>query len=219
MMMSISPHVSAAQKGEADVVATLRKAQGMLRQLSQEKTALEAKVTELEAKATSLDSELEARKKSIEMLTREKTNLEIQLAQKTKLIDTLHNNNAILQKNNEILKGENTRVLEKVRQLENQITLGRQDNELLVSAVKEREAWINKCRDKNKALLQFHKKVLSEYEESDFLDKMKTLEPLTGIKRVELENKVLEYRYQMDDMKVTPWEETKETSAPQPQSP
>jgi len=63
--------VLAAEKGEPDVVATLKKAQGMLRQLNQEKTALEAKVTELETKVSSINSDLEAKKKSLESTTRE----------------------------------------------------------------------------------------------------------------------------------------------------
>jgi len=207
--------VLAAEKGEPDVVATLKKAQGMLRQLNQEKTALEAKVTELETKVSSINSDLEAKKKSLESTTREKVGLELQVAQKTKIIETLHNNNAILHKNNEIIKAENASILEKVHQLQGQIALGQQDNQLLVGAVKEREEWINKCHDKNKALLKFHKKILSEYQEPDFLEKMKKLEPLTGIKRVELENKVQDYRYQLEDMKVTTWEEKKDSAGAQ----
>jgi chromosome segregation ATPase len=212
IVMPMVHPVSAAEKGEPDVVGTLKKAQGMLRQLNQEKTALEAKVTELETKVSSMNSDLETKKKSLEATTREKVGLELQVAQKTKLIETLHNNNAILHKNNEIIKAENARVVEKVQQLESQIALGQQDNQLLVRAVKEREEWINKCQDKNKALLKFHKNILSEYQEPDFLDKMKTLEPLTGIRRVELENKVIEYRYQMESMKVTPWEDPKDSN-------
>lgn len=215
LVMPVVPPVSAAEKGEPDVMGTLKKAQGMLRQLNQEKTALEAKVTELETKVSSMTSDLEAKKKSLESTTREKVGLELQVAQKTKIIETLHNNNAILQKNNEIIKAENASVLEKVQQLQGQIALGQQDNQLLVGAVKEREEWINKCQDKNKALLKFHKKILSEYQEPDFLEKMKTLEPLTGIKRVELENKVQDYRYQLEDMKVTAWEEKKESAGAQ----
>ncbi len=203
---------TAAEKGEPDVVATLKKAQGMLRQLSQEKTALEAKAAELETKVSSLNTDLEAKKKSLEIITREKTGLEIQVAQKSKLIETLHHNNAILQKNNEIIKSDNERLVEKIQQRESRIAAGQQDNQLLVGAVREREAWINKCQDSNRDLLKFHKRILSEYQEPDFLDKMKTLEPLTGIKRVELENKVIEYRYQMQSMKVTPWE-SKESNA------
>jgi hypothetical protein len=50
-------------------------------------------------------------------------------------------------------------------------------------------------------------KVLEEYQEPDFLENLKTLEPLTGITKVAKENQAQDYRYKLSDLKITPWVE------------
>jgi peptidoglycan hydrolase CwlO-like protein len=121
MGLVITPIGLAAPKGDADIVKTLNKAQGMIRQLSQEKAELEAKLAPLQKELDDTKRALEDKSKQMEAKTkelqakdRELQALQVDVKRKGDVIavheknaDVFKKNNEILKKNNEILK-ENT---------------------------------------------------------------------------------------------------------------
>lgn len=179
----------AAPKGnnQDEVVATLKKAQGMIRQLAQEKA-------DLEGKLQAAEKELNEKRGQLESRTKEAAHLQGELSSKLPVLSSLQSNNEKYRDQ----VGHMTALLQKAQA----------DNQLLVRMVDERSVWISKCETKNHEMNAMISQILSEYQESDFLDKVKTLEPLTGIGSVEKENKAVEYQYKLSDLKVTKWSES-----------
>lgn len=225
----------AAPKGDSDsdIVKTLNKAQGMLRQLSQEKTALEAKVAEIQKSLDETNAQLSAK-------SAEKQQLQAELQKQLASLQAQQKNNQILTKNNEILKGNNDKLKEQLVKARDQLVQGQEqlvqarnqsgqlsadlrtslnDNELLVNAVKERTEWIKKTTDKNNQLVKLYREVLENFRNRSFLDSLAEAEPITGIASVAKENKIEEYRYKLNSLKITPWQEgTGAASTPPPES-
>ena len=117
----VAPIALAAPKGDPDIVKTLNKAQGMIRQLSQEKAELEGKLAPmqkelddtkraLEEKSKQMEAkakELQARDRDLQALQVDVKRKGDQIAAHERNADIFKKNNEILKKNNEILK-ENT---------------------------------------------------------------------------------------------------------------
>lgn len=181
-----------APKGnnQDEVVATLKKAQGMIRQLAQEKSDLEGKLQAAEKELNEKRGQLDAR-------TREAAHLQGELSSKLPVLSSL--------------QSHNEKYRDQVGQMTGLLQKTQADNQLLVRMVEERSAWISKCESKNHDMQAMMSQILSEYQESDFLDKVKTLEPLTGIGSVEKENKAVDYQYKLSDLKVTKWGESAPT--------
>lgn len=187
---------AAAPGGEA-----IKKAQGMIRQLSQEKYALEVEKTAwltekatLDAKLKGLETavsrlqplqaEVERYKSGLEAV---RSNLEAQLGQQRQ------REQALLQKHNEVVS--------KARDI-------RDDNGLLVQAVKEREGWIAQCTSINQQLRNANLEILKQYKDKNLLQQLAELDPLTGIGQVQTETVAEEYRYKLQQLKITPFEAT-----------
>lgn len=183
-------------KGDDGVVQTLRKAQGMLRQLSQDKIELEAKNAALEkqlADQTAALKVLEAKAAKLEPLqgelkqiTAARQSLEQQLGGQT---SRLH-----------ALSDQQKKTLAELQRY-------RRDNQLLVDAVKERTRWIESCTAKNRDLVRANEEILEKFGNTGLLDKLVESEPFTGIAAVDKENAVQEFRYKIEDLEVTPWKD------------
>jgi hypothetical protein len=178
----------------------LRKAQGMLRQISQEKAALETekatlaeRVRQLEARVKLLEplqAEVDRHKAAAEALKGANSGLESRLGQARDTEQKLHH------------KLQDTVATAKKIQ---------GDNQLLVGAVREREDWIAQCRGKNQSLLTASGELVKKYRDKSFWDAMAELEPLTGIGEVRAENADQEYRFKLQDLAVTPYQSDKPT--------
>lgn len=194
--------------GDAAVVQTLRKAQGMLRQLSQEKADLEAKNAELEGQIKAL--------KALEPKAAQVEPLQNQLAQAKASLEALHGSNASLQQQ---IGTQNSRLqtaAEQQQKTAGSLARTQRDNQLLVNAVKERTHWIEECTGKNQALVRANREMVEKFGSRDFWDNFKETEPLTGLGSVAKENLAQEFHYKLDDLEVTPW---KEPSAGDPRPP
>jgi myosin heavy subunit len=187
---------------DAAMQQVLRKAQGVVRQLTQDKAALEAEKAALTAEKAALEEKvrkLEEALKPLEALPAEvarckadteslrsaKTNLESQLGQGREQAQ------ALLKKHQEVIA--------KARDI-------RADNLLLVEAVKEREQWIEQCGKRNRDLVGTGRELAEKYKDKSFWDELGDLEPLTGIGKVKSETAAEEYRYRLQRLKATPFE-------------
>lgn len=197
-----------AEPKAGDGGVAIKKAQGIIRLLNQQKTALEAERSSwlndklsMEAKLKNLENqvnrllplqaELERYKSGLETV---KSHLESQLNQQQQ------REQALLQKHNEVVI--------KARAI-------RDDNALLVQAVSEREQWIAQCGNRNRELLGLNQQLVEKYRDKSVWQQLAELDPVTGIASVDSESAAESYRFQLHQLQVTPFEAT----APQGASP
>ncbi|WP_374088460.1 hypothetical protein [Methylomicrobium lacus] len=193
--MAWSLELQAAPKQSDAAAQALRKAQGMLRQLSEEKAALEAEKKALGDEAEKLRGEvaqLEPLKGQVEQY-------------RAGLEDSRRDNGSL----QEQLQRAGTRernLQDKLKEIVAQAKAIQNDNQLLVAAVQEREKWIGQCSANNQALIGVNREILDKYRNQGFWDKLAEAEPFTGIGQVEAENVAEAYQFRLQDLKVTPFE-------------
>lgn len=59
------------------------------------------------------------------------------------------------------------------------------------------------CYGNNKQLLAINRELLDRYQHKGVLDAVSQKEPFTGLKQVEIENLVQDYRYRLEDLKIS----------------
>jgi chromosome segregation ATPase len=188
-----------AEPKTSDGSAAIKKAQGMLRQLNQEKAALQAEKAELLKQTTEQDTQIKSLETSVKKLQplqgeveRYKSSLEnVRGSLETQLSEEKQRQQLLVQKNNEIVT--------KAKAI-------RDDNTLLVQAVQERERWIGECSHRNKDLQTAYNDMLSKYLDKGLWQQLVELDPLTGIGKVGTEAVIEEYRYKLQQLKVTPFQ-------------
>ncbi|MCU0840776.1 MAG: hypothetical protein MUC79_03525 [Thiobacillaceae bacterium] len=77
------------------------------------------------------------------------------------------------------------------------------DRERLQDARVRNERQIALCEDKNGKLYQLGRDLMTRYESKGFDDVLKQREPFTGLKRVEVENLLEEYRDRLDEQRIS----------------
>jgi chromosome segregation ATPase len=193
----------AKQGGNSDAAQqALKKAQGVLRQLGEEKAVLETEKAALEKDKAALQEQIKTLDATIKQL--QPLQAEV-LAQKT-AAESLRNTNTALsgQLNN---AHENERQLKQSQQeIIAQAKLIQADNAHLVAMVKEREQWIHQCSEKNRAVIKEANSFIAQFQNKSLWDNLKQAEPFTGIANVEPQNSVEQYQFKLDDLKVTAFE-------------
>lgn len=209
LMLGAVSHVQAeAPKQDAAAVQALRKAQGLLRQLSQEKTQLE---TEKAALAEQV-KKLEASVKQLEPLQGE-------VDRQKAALESLRGNNSSLESQVADERGKEQALREKMKEIIGKARQIQSDNHLLVQAVQEREQWIAQCKDKNQRMLEVNGELIDKYKEKGFWDKLSEIEPFTQIGKVKTENAVENFRFKLEDLQITPFQSASKTPAEAKQAP
>ena len=194
-----------AKKEDAAMLQTLRKAQGMLRQVAQEKADLEAQ-----------NGKLQEQIKSLEAKVGELTPLQAEVREQKAGLDSMQNQNQALQQRLSEGSDRFRNLLEKERNTTAELAKFKRDNLLLVDAVKERTQWIEACTEKNRDMLSSNKELVGKYQNKGFWTKVKEIEPFIRISEVEKENEAQDYRYKLEDLQVTPWQESARLSGQNP---
>ncbi|EIC28279.1 hypothetical protein [Methylomicrobium album] len=192
---SWSLEIRAAPKQNDAAAQALRKAQGMLRQLSEEKAALETEKKALADEAEKLRGEV-ARLEP----------LKGQVEQYRAGLESSRGANGALQEQLQRAGTRERNLQDKLKEIVAQARAIQNDNQLLVAAVREREKWIGQCAENNKALIAANGEMLEQYRNKGFWDKLAEIEPVTGIGKVETENLAEAYQFKLQDLKVTPFE-------------
>jgi chromosome segregation ATPase len=182
-----------------DGSAAIKKAQGVIRQLTQEKAALEAEKTELLNQKTDQDNKIKSLEGNVKKLQplqgeveRYKTTLEnVRSSLESQLSQEKQHFQELLQKHNDVVT--------KAKAI-------RDDNGLLVQAVQEREKWITECGRRNRDLHKEYLGVLGKYKRKGLWQELTELDPLTGIGKVETETNVEDYKYRLQQLKLTPFQ-------------
>jgi predicted RNase H-like nuclease (RuvC/YqgF family) len=206
VLCTLLPEDSFAEAKKPDASAqALRKAQGMLRDLT-------ATVTSLQAEKTALQEQVD----KLNVRVKELEGLQDQVRQQKSALDSLHSNNEQLQGR---LSSEARRfesLSGKLRETQQELGRYRQDNALLVQAVNERSQWIKACSDKNAQMLGANKELLKKYQDKGLWTVLKD-EPFTGFASVAEENAAQDFRFKLEDLKVTPWREPESQSRGRPE--
>lgn len=200
-----------APKQDAAVQQVLRKAQGALRQLSEEKARLEADNAGLQKNQLALEEKLAKLEAAVKQLEPLQGELEKQKA----ATEAAKNANTALEGQLASGKAREQTQNSKLEEIIAQARKIQGDNLLLVEAVQEREQWIGQCQQKNANLAEAHAQLIQHYEDKGFWDKLADVEPLTGIGRVKTENAVQGYQFKLEDLKATPFQSQPKESAGQ----
>lgn len=207
LAVSFSPLTFAVQPKQSDAAQqALKKAQGVLRQLNEEKAAIEAEKNALAQEKTALAAEkttLQTQVGKLESELKQIPSLQSEIATQKSAADSLRNANGAL--NSQLSRSQaNERELnKKLQESIAQNKLIQNDNQLLVSAVQEREKWIVQCGEKNRDVIAAANELSAKYQNKSFLEKLSDVEPFTGIGNVETQNTLQHYQFKLDDLKVT----------------
>ena len=211
-LLSSCAVIGAEPKTAGDGGVAIKKAQGLIRQLSQEKTALEAE----KAQWLKEKSELDAKLKNLEDTVKKLQPLQAEVVRYKSDLESTRNSldaqlgqerqqkQALLQKHNDVVVKANAI---------------NADNQLLVQAVKEREQWIEHCAKANKELRSVNLEILNKYKEKGFWQELAEQEPLTGLGSIETETFMEDYRYKLQQLKITPFKARDESADSAPANP
>jgi len=199
---TFSPPTFATQPKQSDASQqALKKAQGVLKQLNEEKAALETDKKTLADEKAALQTQVE----KLESALKQIPSLQSEIATQKSAADSLRNSNGTL--SSQLSRSqENERELnKKLQETVAQAKLIQNDNQLLVSAVQERERFINQCSEKNRAVIVAANELSTKYQSKSFFEKFSEAEPFTGIGNVETQNTLQDYQFKLEDLKVTSW--------------
>lgn len=185
-----SPKNDAAQQA-------LKKAQGILHKLTEEKAAIEQEKTNLIKEKDVLQARIDQLDHTVKQLTPLQSEIVVQ-----------KNTSEALRGANGSLNTQLNEARENIRQLKTQqqtlITQTKtiqNDNQLLLSAVKEREKWIAQCSEKNHDIIDAAQALAQRYDNKSFWQQLGESEPFTGIGNVEVQNELQQYEFNLNSLK------------------
>lgn len=172
----------------------LRRAQQQVQQIRQEKTALEEKLAGFEQEKEELagqindiqeraESERQQLQRALDAMTGEKQTLQ---AQKAELDQRLAD------------------LTTKQTGTERELAQTQAQKKQTESTLLTRDQQVAGCEDKNSRLYQYGRDLIEQCRDRSATDAVLRLEPFTGIKRVEIENLLEEYRDKLDAQKLIP---------------
>jgi len=169
-----------------------RRVQIMQQQFAQEKATLEKDKSDLSQKVDDLTKQSESARQDATQLERKRSSLTRELATAKGEVATLRE---------KLHKSETGHaelvVLHKQESEKNQKQVG-----LLQAALAQRGQALGSCETKNGKLYELNREILAQYRDKDFLDALVQVDPLTGIKSVQVENFLEEYRDKLDAQRI-----------------
>lgn len=169
-----------------------RRVQVMQQQFSTEKAVLEKDKADLAEKVDKITRQAESAKQGAAQLERKSSSL-------TKDLAAAKEESAALQE--KLHKSETAHAelvaLHKQESEKNQKQVG-----LLQAALAQRGQVLGSCETKNSKLYELNREILAQYRDKGFLDALVQADPLTGIKSVQVENVMEEYRDKLDAQRI-----------------
>lgn len=160
----------------------LNKAQFLLKQATQEKTELQTQVDALKQQVDKLTKDLASTQTSADA-TKQKM--------QTGFNDTI-----------ELWKQRDAKQSEQASTLRAQLKDQSEQRAALEGKLKTQTENFSVCYGNNQQLLTINRELLSQYQNKGVFDAVRQKEPFTGVKEVEIENLVQDYRYKIDDLAV-----------------
>jgi chromosome segregation ATPase len=181
--LSIVGHAAAQDANANAQKNALAKAQFMLRQATSEKADLQ--------------QQADALKQQVEMLSKELAAIKAASGEnKQKMAEKF--NGTI-----ELWKQHDAKNNEQLAALRTQLKEQAEQSALLQQRLQIQSDNFALCYGNNKQLFDLNRELLARYQQKGLLDAVSQKEPFTGIKAVEIENLVQDYRYRNDDLKIS----------------
>lgn len=158
----------------------LARAQYLLRQQTAEKTALQAQLDELKKQLAAAQQELASARAGA---ASRQQDLQRKLA-------------ASVDAERERARGDAARLAQLRRQLQESVANG----ETLQARLDTQKQNFKLCYANNRKLHDLNLELVELYENKGVVDALRQREPITGLKRVEVENLVQDYRYKLEDL-------------------
>lgn len=178
----------AERRDDARGADPVKKAQYMLRQLSQQKA-------QLEAENARLSGELDDLKKQL-------ADLESGLNKTKKTLSKSQDSNDRLVKRVKDDHEKMQALMEKYRDTVQLLRMEKANVAHLTSAVTERNGWIDRCKANNHELIAINNELVGRYQNKGVWDALKQSEPLLGISDARLEVIAEDYKYRIEDLQV-----------------
>lgn len=183
-VLSSAVSIDTAQAEPAADPKALAKAQHMLRRVSAERDELQAEKSRLQATLDKQKSETTGLQKKYDALRSRSEN--------------------VLNQANEIIAELRSQLQETSQTLNQTQTEKQQLEDTRVAQAKQIEI----CSANNAKLVQVNSELLEHYNRKGVWDSMVQREPFTGLKQVEIENLMEEYRAKLDELRVSSKEGT-----------
>lgn len=198
------PNVWAQEKPGAREREGLRRAQLQVQQARQEKIALEAKMAGVEQEKAAVTQE------------KDKLSSQVRGAQAKAKEEAAKSQQLLVER--DALAAEKQGLLSQKAELEKrlaELTVKQVETERLLnttqgqkkladSTLETRDRQLASCEAKNVKLYQHGRDLINQCQDHNASGKLLRMEPFTGIKRVELENLLEEYRDKLDAQKMLP---------------
>ena len=196
MMMCVlsMAHAETARRDDGGQQASA-KAQYMLRQLSDEKAALEAANAQLKA-------DLEKAEKKLERNSKKEGSLSERLEKTKALLEKYQQNNDALR---DRIEKDRERTMEVVDKFKETIALLKQIEAEKTQYKNDAASYnkrLNECVDKNIDLYKTGVELLDQYTQKSVWESVSEKEPVLQMQRVKLENLIQDYKDKIHDLKV-----------------
>lgn len=183
-----APVLAQQKKAAADpaIAQALRKAQGMLQELSEQNAQLGDEVARLRVQVDALSPKTRQLEKAERELALQASATGELREQYRALVERTHRDAA------------------RIEELQETGAHLHADNSLLVNAVTEREQWNGDCSKKNAELRQLSAELLDRYRQKGIWQAVKNAEPVTGIAVLAEEREAQAYRFRLEDLSARP---------------
>ena len=195
-LLASGAHAADEKRAARDREA-LQRSQSALRAAQEEKAALSAKLAELELRAKSAEDKAgtaqrgnSAAKKRIAELEAEQQTLRGEAERLTVQLESLKRDHAQLGEREKAGAGALTQRVREITELQG------------VSAKQVKDLGV--CAERNARLYVLGRELIDRYEKKSCYDSLLQSEPVTQLKRVEIENLVEDYRDKLDEQKSLP---------------
>jgi chromosome segregation ATPase len=191
------PAVGAAEVAVRDggEQAAVMKAQTMLREMAMEKEALQAERTQLEGELAKRDKKIESLNGKIERITKSLNN-------SSDTVNRYQDTVTLQRERMEEMRGKFQKLVDKYRELVAALKLVEAERVAMQETAAHQSDEIGDCGKKNDALYQAALDMIEKYENKGVWDALLQKEPVTQLKRVEIENIVDDAKFRIDMLKV-----------------
>lgn len=187
----------------------LRRVQQQMQQVEQEKAALQQQVSGFEQEKSALSDAKDA-------LAKKAQSAESRAAAEGRKRQSLQQELETARKENQALQEQKTEAEKRLSEMTaqqadgaRQLTVVQGEQKQTEANLAMREKQIASCEDKNLKIYQYGRDLIKQCRDHSATDAVLRLEPVTGIKRVKIENLLEEYRDKLDAQKLIPDEQQK----------
>lgn len=182
----------------------LRRAQQLVLQLRQEKTALEVKLAGFAQEKATLAQEKEKLADEIDGAQNRAQSESAKRRQLQVALDAMTQEKQALQTQKNELDRRLGELTARQTSTENDLARSQEQKKQTESTLQTRDRQIASCEDKNIKLYQYGRDLITQCRDRSATDAVLRLEPFIRIKRVQIENLLEEYRDKLDAQKSLP---------------